>query len=209
MITKFDKLPEKVMSFEFNQADNPVFFSFHAKNKKWAYTVYNLEQKKFESKELQRKDDEIVYKTVISTGGYVAVSLSTKEKKKFAKMWIWNTNNDELTQLKTLEEDFSQLVFRKNYLTFIGDFHDSRPAQEYLWSPELKDELKPFDLIQTSQAFWTINLFMKVKRIFRFMIANKIFRIRSTTKPLGTPLMAIGWFTVRASMNISRFQNTI
>lgn len=149
-ITKFDKLPEKVMSFEFNQADNPVFFSFQAKNKKWAYTVYNLEQKKFESKELQRKDDEIVYKTVISTGGYVAVSLSTKEKKKFAKMWIWNTNNDELTQLKTLEEDFSQLVFRKNYLTFIGDFHDSRPAQEYLWSPELKDELKPFDLIQTS-----------------------------------------------------------
>lgn len=149
-VIKFDALPDKILSFEFNQDDNPVFFSFNAKEKKWIYTTYVVDQKKFDSKEIVRKSDEIVYKTIISVGGYVAISLSPKEKKKFEQMWVWDTNKNDLIQLKTSEQDFSSLVFRRNYLTFEGDFHDSRPLQEYLWSPELTDGLIAFDSLQTA-----------------------------------------------------------
>lgn len=150
VVTKFDKLPEKVLSFEFNQDDNPVFFSFKAKDKKWLYTTYDATSKKFDTKEVTRKDDEIVYRSVISTGGYVAVSLAPNGKKKFQQMWIWDTGKNNLIQLKTSEEDFAALVFRKNNLTFVGNYHDARPSQEYIWSPELNDQLVVFDPLQTS-----------------------------------------------------------
>lgn len=144
-ITRLNKLAEKVLSFEFNINDDPVFYSFHAKDKKWIYTTYHVDKKKFDVKEILRQKDEIVYRSVISSDGHVAVYLAPKEKKKFGQMWIWDTNDNNTFQLQAQEEDFSQLVFRKNNLTFVGSYHDSRPSAEYLWNSQQDDQLILFD----------------------------------------------------------------
>ncbi|MEZ4846898.1 MAG: hypothetical protein R2877_08215, partial [Bdellovibrionota bacterium] len=142
-------LAERVMAFEFNFKNQPTFFSFDAKEKKWIYAIYLPEQDKFDVKMLVRDDDEIMHKAAISTDGYVAMILSTKEKKKIEKVWIWDTAKNHPKKLETDEEDFYSLIFRKEYLTLVGGYYDSRPVSEYLWMPALDQKVILFDDLQS------------------------------------------------------------
>lgn len=148
IVTPLKGLPNRVMAFEFNFKNQPTFFSFDAKAKKWIYSTYIDEEKKLDAKEYVRKDDEMMHKAAISTGGYVSAILSTKEKKKIKQVWIWDTAKNNPKQLDTKEEDYYSLIFRKDFLTLVSGYYDSRPTSEYLWMPSLDKKVVLFDDLQ-------------------------------------------------------------
>lgn len=126
---------EKVESFEFNEKDQPVFFSYFKEEKKWIYTTYDPAQKKYQEISLQRTTDDNIQKVSISLHGLIAVQIESEEKKGFQQIWIWDTKQNTAMQLKVDGDLFYSLVFRKEYLTFFSSFYDSRPSNEYIWSP--------------------------------------------------------------------------
>jgi hypothetical protein len=149
IVTPLKKLPEKVMAFEFNFKNQPTFLSFDAKAKKWIYSVYSTDKKEMETKEIVRKEDEIMHRVALSANGYVALILSTKDKKKIKQVWIWDTAKNNPKKLETSEEDYYSLIFRKDYLTLVGGYYDSRPVNEYLWMPSLDQNVMVFDDLHT------------------------------------------------------------
>lgn len=145
--TNLDFVKEGTQAFEFNQNDQPVFFSYVEKNKKWMFTTYQAAQKRYFTQELAVKDDMQIQKVAISAQNIVAIVAAPKdkEKKKFQQIWIWKPEQSQSFQLEIGGDYFSSVVFRKNLLTGFRSFYDSRLSEEFLWTPNDSKSFKDFD----------------------------------------------------------------
>ena len=142
---------DKDFAFDFDNQNRATFFTVSEKSKQWTYSIDSGDHKIFQTFTQPRKKNEIVQKAVISRDGFAAVIVHEKKKNEIQQLWIWDTSQNRLFPLKIDGDNYTSMIFRKNYLTFYSSYFDSRPVHETIWTPDFGDSTLTFDMLHDSK----------------------------------------------------------